>query len=175
MVYWIDSIQRQRPKQYKESEFIPFIPWGHVLIDECHKEKKNDTAVIKVCYFSYNAMRWMYSGTLLETDLKSDLSSYLAPQHCCARNDSHFWKPLPFQPASSGIVWRRHPVSQMLGKIISRSDRRRPRVAAPATRRGSVKVNCLECERLNGCQIGRSFSHRNTISILDQSFMLSSS
>jgi hypothetical protein len=82
---------RQRPKQYKEAEFIPFIPWGHVLIDECHKEKKKDTAVIRVCYFSYNAMRWMYSGTLLETDLKSDLSSYLAAlsySHECWRKDS---------------------------------------------------------------------------------------
>jgi SNF2 family DNA or RNA helicase len=64
-------------KGYRQHEFVPQISFGHILVDEVHKAKSETTTPVKLCYFYPYARRWLYSGTLMESDIGTDLGSYL--------------------------------------------------------------------------------------------------
>jgi hypothetical protein len=58
--------------------WVPEIAWGHILIDEAHQEKGMSTIPIQLVHTHKEAMRWIYSGTLLMGNLEKDLGNYLS-------------------------------------------------------------------------------------------------
>jgi hypothetical protein len=52
------------------------IQWS-ILVDECHRQKGPQTIHMKILHSYRHSSRWMYSGTLLNTELDRDLGNYL--------------------------------------------------------------------------------------------------
>lgn len=60
-----------------DSLYIPKVRWGHILIDECHRENSASTTNVATLFTNPQAQKWMYSGTLLTGHLRKDMALYL--------------------------------------------------------------------------------------------------